>query len=212
MEQPKALIIGAGGGIGQALAQQLSDKGWNLVLAGRTEEKLQTVAARTGGTTAVLDATNFDDVAAVLAEHSDIRCAVNLAGSILLKSAHQTSESEFTQTIDQNLRTAFSLVRACGLSWRQGGGSIVLMSTCASQVGLANHEAIAAAKAGVEGLTRSVAASYASRRIRCNAVAPGLVETPLASRLTSNNRLDHVTHCSGRLAVTFIGGERHAEQ
>ena len=73
MEQPKALIIGAGGGIGQALAQQLSDKGWNLVLAGRTEEKLQTVAARTGGTTAVLDATDFDAVEAVLAEHSDIR-------------------------------------------------------------------------------------------------------------------------------------------
>ena len=185
MDQPKALIIGAGGGIGTALAQQLSEKGWNLVLAGRTHSTLQEVASKTGGVPIVLDATDFDAVADVLAEHSEIRHAVNLAGSILLKSAHQTSESEFIDTIDQNLKTAFSLVRACGLSWRQGGGSIVLMSTCASQVGLANHEAIAAAKAGVEGLTRSVAASYASRGIRCNAVAPGLVETPLASRLTS---------------------------
>lgn len=204
MEQPKALIIGAGGGIGQALAQQLSDKGWNLVLAGRTSEKLETVASRTGGTTHVVDATDFDAVEAILAEHSDIRHAVNLAGSILLKSAHQTSESEFTQTIDQNLRTAFALVRACGLSWRQGGGSIVLMSTCASQIGLANHEAIAAAKAGVEGLTRSAAASYAARRIRCNAVAPGLVETPLASRLTSNEgarKASEAMHPLGRIGT-----------
>ncbi|MBG83573.1 MAG: 2-deoxy-D-gluconate 3-dehydrogenase [Phycisphaerae bacterium] len=204
MAQPKALIIGAGGGIGKALAQQLSEKGWDLVLAGRTHETLEEVASQTGGLTTVLDATDFDAVASLLAEHPDIRHATNLAGSILLKSAHQTSEAEFMETINQNLKTAFSLVRACGLSWRQGGGSIVLMSTCASQVGLANHEAIAAAKAGVEGLTRSAAASYATRGVRCNAVAPGLVETPLASRLTSNEgarKASEAMHPLGRIGT-----------
>ena len=205
METPKVLIIGGAGGIGRALAQQLSEKGWKLVLAGRTLQGLEEVASATGGTAAVLDATSFEAVESLLADHPDARCAVNLAGSILLKSAHQTTESEFNETIDQNLRTAFSLVRACGLSWRQGGGSIVLMSTCASQVGLANHEAIAAAKAGVEGLARSAAASYASRGIRCNVVAPGLVDTPLASRLTQNEgarKASESMHPLGRIGTS----------
>jgi NAD(P)-dependent dehydrogenase (short-subunit alcohol dehydrogenase family) len=66
------------------------------------------------------------------------------------------------------------------------GGSVVLMSSCAAGIGLANHEAISAAKAGIEGLVRSAAATYASTGIRFNAVAPGLVATPMARRITEN--------------------------
>ena len=66
------------------------------------------------------------------------------------------------------------------------GGSIVLVSSAAARIGLANHEAIAAAKAGVIGLTLSAAATYGPRRIRVNCVAPGLVRTPMTSRLTAN--------------------------
>jgi 3-oxoacyl-[acyl-carrier protein] reductase len=68
----------------------------------------------------------------------------------------------------------------------QAGGSIVLSSSAAARVGLANHEAIAAAKAGVIGLMLSAAASYAPRGIRVNCVAPGLVRTPLTARTTAN--------------------------
>jgi NAD(P)-dependent dehydrogenase (short-subunit alcohol dehydrogenase family) len=64
------------------------------------------------------------------------------------------------------------------------GGSVVLLSSAAARLGIANHEAIAAAKAGVLGLVLSAAASYASRAIRVNAVAPGLVRTPLTAPLT----------------------------
>jgi NAD(P)-dependent dehydrogenase (short-subunit alcohol dehydrogenase family) len=67
-----------------------------------------------------------------------------------------------------------------------GGGSIVLASTVAATIGLTNHEAIAAAKGAVNGLVLSAAATYAPRNIRVNAVAPGLVKTPLASRITSS--------------------------
>ncbi len=107
------------------------------------------------------------------------------------------------ETIDQNLRTAFALVRAAGKHMKQTGGSVVLMSSCAAAIGLPNHEAISAAKAAVEGLTRSAAASYAGAGIRFNAVAPGLVDTPLASRITTNEgalKASIAMHPLGRIA------------
>ncbi len=68
------------------------------------------------------------------------------------------------------------------------GGSVVLMSSAAASIGMQNHEAIAAAKSGIEGLVLSAAATYASKRIRVNAVAPGLVRTPLTERIWKNER------------------------
>ena len=82
------------------------------------------------------------------------------------------------------------------------GGSIVLVSSAAAQIGLANHEAIAAAKGGITGLTLAAAASYAARGIRVNAVAPGLVKTRLAERLTANEKSEQASigmHALGRL-------------
>ena len=82
------------------------------------------------------------------------------------------------------------------------GGSVVLVSSAAARIGLANHEAIAAAKAGVIGLVLSAAASYAGRGIRFNAVAPGLVETPMTSKLTANEKMREgstALHALGRI-------------
>lgn len=80
------------------------------------------------------------------------------------------------------------------------GGSVVLMSLCVTGVGLPNHEAIAAAKASVEGLLRAAAATYAGAGIRLNAVAPGLVATPMAGRIIENEgalRASVAMHRSG---------------
>ncbi len=133
-----------------------------------------------------MDASQFEAVDAAFASRPDITSVVNLAGSILLKPAHSTSAEDFDQTISQNLRTAFAVVRAAARAMRQRGGSVVLMSSCAASTGLPNHEAISAAKAGIEGLVRSAAATYASAGLRFNAVAPGLVDTPMAERITRN--------------------------
>ena len=188
----KAVIIGAAGGIGSSLCTMLSKSGWDLVLAGRDLERLNTLAESLGTNSEIthpIEASDFDSVDSMLAEHQDVSALVNLAGSILLKPSSSTSRAEYDETISQNLTTAFACVRAAGKHMRRNGGSVVLMSSCAAQIGLSNHEAISAAKAGVEGLVRSAAASYANNKIRFNAVAPGLVETPLASGIIGSEPL-----------------------
>jgi 3-oxoacyl-[acyl-carrier protein] reductase len=111
---------------------------------------------------------------------------VNLAGSIYLRSAHLTSLGDWEKTMRMNLTTAFLTVKMAATHLAPSGGSIVLMSSAAARLGLANHEAISGAKAGVIGLMLSAAATYSGKNIRVNAVAPGLVETPMGAPIISN--------------------------
>jgi NAD(P)-dependent dehydrogenase (short-subunit alcohol dehydrogenase family) len=130
----------------------------------------------------------FEDVQT---RHGRIDGAVNCAGSILLKPAHLISDAEFSDTLAQNLTTAFHVLRAAAkrMMRQEGGGAIVLCSSVAAQRGLLNHEAIAAAKAGVEGLALAAAASYARSGVRINCVAPGLTRTDLTRGITSNEAI-----------------------
>lgn len=171
-------IIGASGGIGSALARRLHAAGASLVLFSRTPEKLAPLGAELQAGIEPLDALDRS--------LGTINGIVNCAGSILLKPAHLTTDDEWRQTIDTNLTTAFATVRAGARAMMATGGSIVLCATAAARSGFANHEAIAAAKGGVIGLTLSAAATYAPRNIRVNCVAPGLVDTNLAARITAN--------------------------
>ena len=126
----------------------------------------------------------------------------NCVGSILLKPAHLTTTADWNATIATNLTSAFGCVRAAGRLLKAEGGSVVLVSSAAARVGLANHEAIAAAKAGIMGLVMSAAATYARQKIRFNAVAPGLVRTPLAAGLVSSELAEKASigmHPLGRL-------------
>lgn len=221
MTDRKCLVIGAAGGIGRRLVELLHRDGWSLVLAGRTPDALGEIAATCGAQTASLDARDFDAVDAVFQAHPGITGAVNLAGSILLRPAHLTTAQDFEDTVSLNLRTAFALTRAAGKHMKSTGGSVVLMSSCAASVGLPNHEAIAAAKAGVEGLVRAAAATYAGSGIRFNAVAPGLVATPMARRITENEsalKASVAMHPLGRIgqpedvapSIAFLLGEASA--
>ncbi len=185
------VVIGASGGIGSILSRQLCTKGYRLVLGGRNPESLAMLAAELGAHATSVDASKFDQVESVFKEAVEMFGRVdgvaNCAGSLLLKPAHLTSETEFDETIASNLKSAFAVVRAGAKAMMGTGGSIVLVSSVAGRFGLPNHEAIAAAKAGVAGLTISAAASYARQKIRVNCVAPGLVKTPMTKRLTSSD-------------------------
>lgn len=199
-------ILGAYGGIGSALARQLKERDYRLVLGGRDRESLDALAAEVEGVGVEVDGRDFQQVQEFISrasEEGQLAGVVNCAGSVLLKPAHLTTRADYDETLDTNLTTAFALVRAAVKELRKEGGAIVLMSSAAANIGLANHEAIAAAKAGVAGLTRSAAATYAGRNIRVNAVSPGLVVTGATQRIVENEKALEASvklHPLGRVA------------
>lgn len=204
---PVLVVLGGTGGIGSALVRRLSAHGSQVAFTGRDPGRVDALARETGASGASLDATERRAVEALLDEvigrHGRIDGIANCVGSLLLKPAHSTSEQEWTDVVATNLGTAFTTV-AAGARRLHDGGSIVLVSSAAARLGFANHEAIAAAKAGVIGLTLSAAATYGPRGIRVNAVAPGLVATPLTERLTGGpaGEASRAMHVLGRLGTS----------
>ncbi|GFR39955.1 hypothetical protein Agub_g33 [Astrephomene gubernaculifera] len=193
---PVYVVFGAYGGIGSELCARLARQpGARMVLAGRDAAKLEELRNRLGGgaeSTAVvadvLDPKQVDDVIGRAAElYGRVDGVANCVGSILLKSAHATSDEEFARTLQLNLTSCFYVLRSSVKRMMGGGGgSIALCSSAVARHGVPNHEAIAAAKAGVVGLMLSAAATYAPKNIRVNCVAPGLTRTPLAARITGS--------------------------
>jgi NAD(P)-dependent dehydrogenase (short-subunit alcohol dehydrogenase family) len=123
---------------------------------------------------------------------------------MVLNPAHLVSDQEWAEVIQVNLGSAFATVRAAAGALMKGGGSVVLLSAAAAEIGLANHEAIAAAKAGVAGLTRAAAATYSKKGIRVNCVAPGFVRTSLTSQVICGERAlktSESMHALGRLGT-----------
>jgi NAD(P)-dependent dehydrogenase (short-subunit alcohol dehydrogenase family) len=185
------VVVGGGGGIGSATARELARTGARVFLVGRTREPLQVVAVDIGGEVVVADATQAEAMTTALAQiHAEagrIDGVAHCVGSLLLKPAHLTTPDEWHATLTTNLTSGFNVLRAAAKVMLETGGAMVFVSSVAARVGLANHEAIAAAKAGLIGLVRSAAATYAPRNLRINGVAPGLVQTPLTARLTASD-------------------------
>lgn len=207
VQSPVYVILGATGGIGAALTRRLAATGARLILGARNEAKLSALAQETNAAFQVVEATQSESVDSFIAYaqqlYGQVNGAVNCVGSLLLKPAHLTTNDEWDITMRQNLSSAFYLLRASAKVMKDGG-SIVLVSSAAARTGLANHEAIAAAKAGVIGLALSAASSYAARGIRINCVAPGLVDTPMTARITGNEtavKASAAMHALGRIGA-----------
>ncbi len=188
-----ALIGGVTGGLGSALAERLLATGWKV--AGFSRDSAKGQAWQSAHPEARWYPADAEDSAAVEATfervESELGPIVGYAhsiGSIIVKSAHQVSDEEWHATIRRNLDSAFYALRsAVKRMQKRKEGSVVFVSTGAAFGGIPAHEPIAAAKAGVQGLVRSAAASYASRGLRINAVAPGMMDTPMAQPLLGSD-------------------------
>lgn len=213
------LIIAATSDVGMQVAKKSHQQGHTIWLTGREEERVKIMAASLGASHSALDATDFEAVNRTFAVAQEtlgsIDGVVCCAGSLLLKPAHLTSWDEYLNTVHANLTTSFAVVRAAGQYMHSVGGSVVLVASAAALKGIANHEAIAAAKGGIISLARSAAATYASANIRFNVVAPGLVVTKMTTKLTRNElarKASEAMHALRRLgtveeiasAITFL--------
>lgn len=202
------IIFGGSGGIGAATARALSARGIKTFLVARNEARLaESAQATSAAGYVVADALSLEQVEQAFAQAAtvlgEVHGVAHCVGSILLKPAHMTSEAEFTSVIQQNLTSAFLVSRTAAKSMPKGG-SVVLFASAAARIGLANHEAIAAAKAGVIGLALSAAATYAARGLRFNCIAPGLVRTQMSEKITSNPSAESFSkalHPLGRLGT-----------
>lgn len=186
-------IIGGSGGIGSNLAKRMMDAGWNVIISARNQETLDLVSHGNSIESLIVDATNAEQVQEKAKEinerYGSIDAVVNSVGSIFLRPLHATSHDQFMEIINQNLVTSFNVIRATAKIMMRGkGGRIVLFSSAAASLGMPNHAAISAAKAGVEGLARAAASDYAKRGIQVNVISPGLVDTPLSSHLLTSDQ------------------------
>jgi len=185
------LITGASGGVATALAAHLRAEGWRLALVGRDRERLHPE-----GDDLAIEA----DVSTEAGAHAALQAAteafgeppgavVNCAGAVLIAPIGRTSEAQYRDCLSANLDTAFFVSRAyaTALQARKRGGALVLFSSVAASVGVANHAAIAIAKGGIEALARSLAADFSALGLRVNAIAPGLMETPATAKLVSSD-------------------------
>ncbi len=191
MKGKTIVIFGATGGIGSELANILTNRGCSVLLCSRNEEVLKELSLKLSQKYYVVDGAKEEDVESFFSQLSaqgqKIDGVVNCIGSFCIKPIQATSAKVWEEVMRVNLGSSFYILKqALKVMEAQKEGSIVLISSGAAKVGLAHHEAISAAKSGIEGLIRSAAASYAGSGIRINGIAPGLTKTPLSSSITQN--------------------------
>ncbi len=191
----RVLVTGASGGIGAAIARALYDQGAAVALSGTREAALRELAESLGDRTHVAPCVLSDRVAvaalpaAVEEALGGLDVLVNNAGVTRDTLAMRMRDEDWDDVLEINLTAAFRLSRAClrGMM-KQRNGRIINITSIVGVVGNPGQANYVASKAGMIGLTKSMAAEVASRGITVNAVAPGYIETPMTDALNADQR------------------------
>ena len=179
------IIAGATGTTGISIAKELS-KSNQVHLIGRDPEKLNLLASEIGATYSLLDLNNPIPTKeySQSVEIDEIQGLVNCIGSIHLKPLHGSTIEDFQNVINTNLFSSYYLLSA--FARKMKNGSAIFFSSVAATKGLSNHELISAAKAGIEGMVRSAAASYAKDNLRVNAIAPSIMDSNMSQKILAS--------------------------
>lgn len=195
LEQKTALVTGATGGIGEAIAKALKEAGARVAISGTREDKLKEVAATLGADTVILPC-NLSDAAAVegliaRAEEAlgGLDILVNNAGITRDQLAMRMKDEDWDAVIAVNLTATFKLSRAAikGMM-KKRYGRIVNISSVVGTTGNPGQANYCASKAGMAGMSKAMAAEVASRGITINCVAPGFIATPMTEALNEQQQ------------------------
>lgn len=190
-----AIVTGGGQGLGLAITDRFVQEGARVVVCDLNPDTLARIDSRLGGSgrvrTVVMDVTAQDAPARAVQVALDafgvIHCLVNNAGIGNAKPVTETTDDEWDRFFDINVRSAFRFSREVLPHMPAMRSSIVHVASTLGLVGSVRNAAYAATKSALIGLTRQMAADYGPKGIRVNAVAPGLIETPLTAERIHNN-------------------------
>ena len=199
-------IVGGSSDIAIATVNHISKEDYNFFALIREQDKSSELSDL-GVDVTIGDATSEDDIKNFISgvkESGEIHAILHCVGSFAVRPPHAMNKEAFEAVISTNLTSAFLTLSIAGKAMlSQGHGRMVFMSSVAGSLGLVNHEAISAAKGGVESMVRSAAATYANRGLRINAVAPGLTDTKLASPIMSNETASQAA--SQKIPIKRVG-------
>jgi NAD(P)-dependent dehydrogenase (short-subunit alcohol dehydrogenase family) len=187
------IIAGSTGTLGSAITEELS-KTDDIFIIGRDEDKLKEQSNKYNCNYQVLDLLNTPEpreFSKVIHPDVEIKGLVNCIGSILIKPLHGTSLEEFNDVITTNLFSSYFLLAS--FARRMKDGSAIFFSSVAGSKGLSNHEAISAAKAGIEGFARSAAATYSKDNLRVNVIAPSIMDSNMSQKILSSDTAREVS-------------------
>ncbi|MES2957726.1 MAG: SDR family oxidoreductase [Pseudomonadota bacterium] len=175
-----AFLTAAGQGIGRATAEAFVREGARVIASDVNAALLQSLAAETGCATRVLDVTDAAAIAAAAQAVGAVDILFNGAGFVHAGTLLDCTEEEWNFGFELNVRSQYRMIKAfLPAMLERGGGSIVNIASVAGSIkGAPNRFVYGATKAAVIGLTKSVAADFVGRGIRCNAICPGTVESP----------------------------------
>jgi len=197
LEGKTAIITGASRGIGKGIAEVFASHGANVAFtysasaepAMALEKELNAMGIKAKGYQS--DAADFAQaesfVNAVLADFGNVDILINNAGITKDNLLMRMGEEDFDKVIEVNLKSVFNMTKAIQKTFlKNRAGSIINMSSVVGVKGNAGQANYAASKAGVIGFTKSVALELGSRNIRCNAIAPGFIETEMTAKLNAD--------------------------